>query len=250
MEKYEFTGDWMSLTVEQFIDLLRSAQALNGEIICNVIRRPAIKKLNFELLFPDGAREICVVEIIPGDENGEAEVSVMTRLFSVQGNTAIFEFVTVLSLKDGEWTLKGGFAPGRRQDQNRAERFSFQHLFAFCLIQYLMLHGAEKVSFHKEYRKALKPSKASRLVAPYTQPGKVRVLDISVTEDEVREYVRRENAVHTWHCQAWGVRGHYRHYKTGRVSYVRPYVKGKNKAAYAGREYALPDGAVITEVMR
>ena len=26
--------------------------------------------------------------------------------------------------------------------------------------------------------------------------------------------------------------------------------KGKNKAAYAGREYALPEGAVIMEVMR
>jgi len=101
-----------------------------------------------------------------------------------------------------------------------------------------MLHGAEKVSFHKEYRKALKPARASQLVAPYTLPGKVRVLDISATADEVREYVRRDNAVHTWHCPAWGVRGHYRHYKTGKVSYVKPYVKGKNKAAYAGREWS------------
>lgn len=248
MEMYEFTGDWVSLTVEQFTDLLKAAHVLNGGIVNATVRRPAIRKLNFELQFPDGDREICVVEVLSNEEGEEPEV--MVRLFSIKGNTAIFEFVTKFSFKGTQVELKGGFAPGRQQDRDRAESFSFQHLFVFCLIQYLMLHGAEKVSSRREYRKALKPSRASRLLAPYTQPGKVRVLDVTVTEDEVREYVRREDAVHTWHCPAWGVRGHYRHYKTGKVAYVKPYVKGKNKAAYSGREYALPDGGLITEVFR
>ena len=249
MERYEFTGDWMSLTVAEANELLIAARALNSGIVRGIIRQPAIRKLNLELCFPDGDREICAIEILPNEEN-DPVTRVMLRYFTAKGNTAIFEFASMLSLDGEEFTLKGGFAPGRRQDQDGAEKYTFRNLFVFCLIQYVMLHGAEKVSFHKEYRKALKPARASQLVAPYTQPGKVRVLDISATAEEVREYVRRESAVHTWHCPAWGVRGHYRHYKTGKVSYVKPYVKGKNKNACQGREYALPDGAVITEVMR
>lgn len=251
MEQYEFTGDWVALTVQKFNELLIAARALNSGIVCSVIRYPAIRKLNFELRFSDGDREICVVEILPNEDDGDlSEVKVMTRLFTVKGNTAVFEFASILSVTDEIFTLKGGFAPGRKQDQDGAEKYTFQHFFAFCLIQCLMLHGADKIASRKEYRKALKPSKASRLVAPYTNPGKVRVLEISATADDIRECFRMESAVHNWHCPAWGVRGHYRHYKSGRVSYVKPYVKGKNKSAYTGREYALPDGAIITEVFR
>ncbi len=31
----------------------------------------------------------------------------------------------------------------------------------------------------------------------------------------------------TRRCEAWSVRGHYRHYKSGKVVYIKPYVKGK-----------------------
>ena len=41
------------------------------------------------------------------------------------------------------------------------------------------------------------------------------------------------------HCPAWGVRGHYRHYKDGRCVYVRPCVKGPDRSQYCGREYEL-----------
>ena len=29
------------------------------------------------------------------------------------------------------------------------------------------------------------------------------------------------------HCEMWGVRGHYRHYQSGKVVFVKPHVKGK-----------------------
>lgn len=246
MKKYEFTGDWISLTVKEYVQhLLLPAKALDAETIIDMVRNPAIRKLNMEARLQDGDRQICVIEI-PAEKENEVTI----RLFSVHGNSTIFEFFTDLRFEDEEWIIKGGFAPGRPQNEDLATQISFQHLFAFCLIQYVMLYGAEKVSCHKEYRKALKPARASQLLAPYTQSGKVRILDISVTEDEAREYVRKTASIHTWHCPAWGVRGHYRHYKTGRVSYVKPYVKGKNKAAYAGREYTLPGGGLIAEVMK
>jgi len=31
------------------------------------------------------------------------------------------------------------------------------------------------------------------------------------------------------HCEAWGVRGHYRHYKSGKVVYIQPYTKGSGR---------------------
>lgn len=33
----------------------------------------------------------------------------------------------------------------------------------------------------------------------------------------------------TRHCEAWGVRGHYRHYKNGKVVYIAPYQKGRGR---------------------
>lgn len=50
------------------------------------------------------------------------------------------------------------------------------------------------------------------------------VKDISIKyvyepHEKTREYER--------HCEAWGVRGHYRHYKNGKVIFVKPFTKGK-----------------------
>ena len=40
-------------------------------------------------------------------------------------------------------------------------------------------------------------------------------------------------------CPAWGVRGHFRHYKNGKTVFVESYIKGKEKDKYKGKEYAL-----------
>ena len=40
-------------------------------------------------------------------------------------------------------------------------------------------------------------------------------------------------------CGAWGVRGHMRKCPNGGYAYVRPYVKGKNRDNYVGKEYLL-----------
>jgi hypothetical protein len=38
-----------------------------------------------------------------------------------------------------------------------------------------------------------------------------------------------ENGTHKITCPCWSVRGHYRHYKSGKVVFVRSYEKGKDK---------------------
>ena len=40
-------------------------------------------------------------------------------------------------------------------------------------------------------------------------------------------------------CPAWGVRGHFRHLRNGKVIFVEAYVKGKEKDKYKGKEYNL-----------
>ncbi len=48
--------------------------------------------------------------------------------------------------------------------------------------------------------------------------------------DCVRKYSRHINhCKHVYTCEHWEVRGHYRHYKSGKVVYVKPFEKGKNR---------------------
>lgn len=48
--------------------------------------------------------------------------------------------------------------------------------------------------------------------------------------DCIRKYTKHINhCKHVFTCEHWEVRGHYRHYKSGKVVYVKPFEKGKNK---------------------
>lgn len=50
--------------------------------------------------------------------------------------------------------------------------------------------------------------------------------------DCVRKYTRHVNhCKHVYTCEHWEVRGHYRHLKSGKTIYVRPFEKGRNKNA-------------------
>lgn len=44
----------------------------------------------------------------------------------------------------------------------------------------------------------------------------------------IRKYSRHINHnKHNITCESWQVKGHFRHYKNGKVTYVKPYIKGK-----------------------
>lgn len=62
-----------------------------------------------------------------------------------------------------------------------------------------------------------------------------------VVKEEVRELIAGHFTVkRETKCLAWGVAGHYRHYKDGRVVWVRPYVKGverNNPQKYSPKTY-------------
>lgn len=54
------------------------------------------------------------------------------------------------------------------------------------------------------------------------QSQTIKIQNISV------QYVYEPHATRDYHrhCEAWGVRGHYRHYKNGKVVYIKPHIKG------------------------
>ena len=55
--------------------------------------------------------------------------------------------------------------------------------------------------------------------------------DFALTKSEIKHIIK---------CPAWGVRGHYRHYKSGMVIFIKPYVKGKDrheKQKYISKDY-------------
>lgn len=58
--------------------------------------------------------------------------------------------------------------------------------------------------------------------------------DVYIKKNDIRHFLIT--------CPAWGVRGHYRHYQNGKIGYVKPYVKGKerkNADKYVDKTYIL-----------
>ena len=54
--------------------------------------------------------------------------------------------------------------------------------------------------------------------------------------------VKVERKKAEFRCLAWGVRGHWRHYRSGKTVFVNAYIKGKEKDKYKGKDYMLfPD---------
>ena len=112
--------------------------------------------------------------------------------------------------------------------------------YAFMGIQQIMLNENEFFQVRKEYRKELKPDQKNRVLqGPFSKPGKVRLLTVKPDFDEVMEKMTREYKEYVRHCPAWGVRGHYRHMKSGKTVYVKPHVKGQRRDLYVGRIYEL-----------
>ena len=59
--------------------------------------------------------------------------------------------------------------------------------------------------------------------------------DFKLTKSDVKHIIK---------CPCWGVRGHPRHLKSGKVVYVKPYKKGKdrnNLNSYIGKTYSIGD---------
>ena len=59
---------------------------------------------------------------------------------------------------------------------------------------------------------------------------------------EELENISKTHIKHIFSCLCWGVRGHFRHLKSGKVIFIQPFKKGKernNLEAFSGKEYRI-----------
>ena len=113
----------------------------------------------------------------------------------------------------------------------------------YVSLQYLLMHHSECLVFEVQRKSATKHTTKKGRTKKKTITQKVRVYHLAHIDDETISRIHRTAAPQR-KCPAWGVRGHYRHCRSGKVVYIKPHVKGKNKELYKGREYAfIPKGA-------
>lgn len=113
-------------------------------------------------------------------------------------------------------------------------------VFAWMEFNFLLLHKPAAIRSWRQPATA----EQKKLVRADNRSGakKIYVRMFRLPDrDEAWEELRpaRPQAERTRHCDAWGVRGHWREYKSGRRVYIAPYAKGARRADYAGREYEL-----------
>jgi len=71
----------------------------------------------------------------------------------------------------------------------------------------------------------------------------VRLYRCYTLDTNLEKHTKKNKFVYT--CNAWGVRGHERHYKNGKVVWIKQYVKGKNRndpSKYVGKNYKVLPG--------
>ena len=127
--------------------------------------------------------------------------------------------------------------------ENNVYTAIFDIFVNYIVVNRILLSNGGK--YHKTGSKVSKSSVLS--MAKRTLPGKVSLKNIDIDVDAFivdhppRKHDETSNdTVKIWHCPAWEVRGHYRHCKSGKVTYVKPHVKGKLRdTLVVGREYDL-----------
>ncbi len=105
----------------------------------------------------------------------------------------------------------------------------------YMTLNYFLLHYGE-IAFNVKEIVCKKPSK-KRAQTLSEEARKVRLVKSYTLKRGWKNKVERKKA--EIKCLAWGVRGHYRHYKNGKTIYIAPFVKGKEREKYAGKEYVL-----------
>ena len=129
---------------------------------------------------------------------------------------------------------KGIFVVSSDMPESKLTR---QILLIYTTVQSLLI---EPQHYMKQSKEALPNHKTHKQKGKKYKPAqKVTVYRIIDCDEPKQKRLERTVKKREWRCLAWGVRGHYRHYKSGKTIFVHAFTKGKNKEAYKGREYVL-----------
>ncbi len=95
---------------------------------------------------------------------------------------------------------------------------------SFKTMLYIMNTPRNRVVKPKKKHKAESNSKTGNI-----RNDKIYLLDDIVEYVNENGFSNQKKRNHIMDCPCWSVRGHYRHYKSGKVIFVKSYKKGKNK---------------------
>lgn len=166
-------------------------------------------------------------------------------------------FTAILTPTRNSMAVRLGVMPDYRDsdffDEDRDIKQAGRVLMAFAELNWLIFHQPQVIKEHRA------PAEASQLKVLGKKARRVKVKGRSVTylhmltvpdvKSPVWEELRskspeaeQERICREITCPVWEVRGHMRHYKSGKAVYIAPYRKGKerdNPTALTDREYVL-----------
>lgn len=91
--------------------------------------------------------------------------------------------------------------------------------------KYIMYKLENREIIYKESTNEHKPRLTKKAIkAAESNEGK----DITLDLERTIRYINKKG-LHKIHCECWPVRGHYRHYKSGKVIFIPSYKKGKKR---------------------
>lgn len=259
VEDLPLPADWVKLSDHELLYLGRApvnAEGFGSALVDELISHPAVSAVVLDVTLRSGRRSLMSCEIVGRAHLMKyapsyvwAERGIFLRMYAVDGDDAAYCFCAYLS-NDHTGMLRRSLGVPADAPNGMDAKFqdvADRHFAAFCGLQLLLLHGG--VTPYR--RKARAPAKRMRTAARYTAlPGKVRILELGARGAEIAAAVEKATAViapRVRRCACWKVRGHYRHYKSGAVVYVRPHVKGPERetAQVPGREYSLSKGGKV-----
>lgn len=153
----------------------------------------------------------------------------MQKLLTIEVETFPFGFTKVLDIRGTKVYERSKFSPEERngiiQDM----------IGVFFAVNAYFLH---RVTLDEEIPEKIAKTHSTGKETAHSQANRRVVKHLNkIYTIRGKNIPSGSGAIRMRHCEAWEVVGHYRHYKDGRVIYIAPYCKGKNKNAIKGKTY-------------
>lgn len=179
----------------------------------------------FKLIFPDWEKEI-TVELISGTKVGKASCyyGISNKTICVEWDFEKYEY----DLNESQGITNNCIKPGEDvlDEQEKYQYFSVvQDILDAC--HYIMTTKRERIQKKKIMQSNIKQNNENKIKE--NEPKKVYLLDEIVDYVNENGLTIQSNGTHKINCPCWSVRGHYRHYKSGKVVFIKNYEKGKEK---------------------
>lgn len=172
----------------------------------------------------DALMKVRVNQIIYHEENGKTikEEAKSTVTMDRDGNVKIGNMNELCKKVIRARGKKGNLPEGKDAKQFTAEMYLIE---VDAIQRYIMYKLENREVIYKESVKEHKPRLTEKAIK---QSQKNEGKDIVLNLDQAITYIKRKG-LHKIHCECWGVRGHYRHYKSGKVVFIESYQKGSKR---------------------